>query len=325
MNIRQLEAFRAIMVARSTIGAAELLIYLQPAVSRLLSQLEASLKLTLFDRSSGRLGSDAGGTAALRRSRAHLHLGRQIREMARDIRSADAGSLNIGSSPSAGARLLPGVIRQFNVIHPRIRITLHVQMSAKVEEWAAAQQIDFGFAEFPYQPGPSIDRASRPRSSAACPIWLAVPRGHRLATRKIASVPPISPVSASSRSRPTRGRPAADRPVVRAGGCGARHGRRLSGHGGGRQSDIARVGVGFLDPLRPPTTPTATSMPLRFEPVVEMRIGMLHPTHRPLTRIAGSEFAGLLRSLQAQGRLRNFPAAAEVSITVCIGDPCLGI
>ena len=55
MNIRQLEAFRAIMVARSTIGAAELLNLSQPAVSRLLSQLEASLKLTLFDRSSGRL------------------------------------------------------------------------------------------------------------------------------------------------------------------------------------------------------------------------------------------------------------------------------
>ena len=69
------------------------------------------------------------------------------------------------------------------------------------------------------------------------------------------------------------------------------------------------VGVGFLDPFTAADYFDRNIVPLRFEPVVEMRIGMLHPTHRPLTRIA-SEFAGLLRSCKRKV-LANFPAAAK--------------
>src|SRR5436190_23209884 len=141
MNIRQLEAFRAIMVARSTIGAAELLNMSQPAVSRLLSQLEASLKLTLFDRSSGRLVPTQEALLLYAEvERTFISVDR-IRVMARDIRSADAGSLHIGAFPLLALGFLPDVIRQFNEIHPPTRVTLHVQLSAKVEELAAAPQI----------------------------------------------------------------------------------------------------------------------------------------------------------------------------------------
>jgi DNA-binding transcriptional LysR family regulator len=55
MFIRQLEAFRATMLASTTSGAAVLLGLLQPAVSRLIGRLGRELRLTLFDRSKGRL------------------------------------------------------------------------------------------------------------------------------------------------------------------------------------------------------------------------------------------------------------------------------
>lgn len=56
MFIRQLEAFRATMLAGTISGAAVLLGVSQPAVSRLIARLEKELKLTLFDRTKGRLG-----------------------------------------------------------------------------------------------------------------------------------------------------------------------------------------------------------------------------------------------------------------------------
>ena len=44
MNIRQLEAFRALMLARSTVGAAELLQIAQPCFCRLLALASLSLR-----------------------------------------------------------------------------------------------------------------------------------------------------------------------------------------------------------------------------------------------------------------------------------------
>lgn len=55
MKWRQLQPFRETMMTGTASGAAEVLGISQPAISRLLDQLETALSLTLFDRSSGRL------------------------------------------------------------------------------------------------------------------------------------------------------------------------------------------------------------------------------------------------------------------------------
>jgi DNA-binding transcriptional LysR family regulator len=65
MNYKQLEAFRAFMLAGSTIGAADRLGASQPAVSRLLSQFEADLGIALFLRRKGRLHPTAQAEALL--------------------------------------------------------------------------------------------------------------------------------------------------------------------------------------------------------------------------------------------------------------------
>ena len=55
MNLKQLEAFQAIMASGSTIGAGERLGLSQSAVSRLLAQFEEDLGLRLFVREKCRL------------------------------------------------------------------------------------------------------------------------------------------------------------------------------------------------------------------------------------------------------------------------------
>lgn len=55
LNLRQLEIFRAIMVAKTISGAAELLHVSQPGISRALKYIEQRLKITLFERNKGRL------------------------------------------------------------------------------------------------------------------------------------------------------------------------------------------------------------------------------------------------------------------------------
>ena len=55
MRYRQLEAFRAVMLAGSMTQAAEMLSISQPAVSRLIACLEQDLDFALFRRRRGRL------------------------------------------------------------------------------------------------------------------------------------------------------------------------------------------------------------------------------------------------------------------------------
>jgi DNA-binding transcriptional LysR family regulator len=293
MNIRQLEAFRAIMIARSTIGAAELMQMSQPAVSRLLSQLENSLKLTLFDRTSGRLvPTPEAGLLYAEVERTFVSVDR-IREMARDIQAANSGNLTVASLPLLALGFIPNAMKRFNDTHPRTRISLNVQMSPRVEEWAAAQQIDFGFAEFPFEaqgferPGVAVEEFCR------VPHLLIVPKGHRLASRRVATPQDLAGERFISQTRNTVGRMRVDRLFEQ-----ESVERDLI-----MDSQIVSVvanlvaqglGVGLVDPFTYRDFAHREIVALRFEPAIEMRIGLLHPSHRPMSRIA-SEFAALLR------------------------------
>ncbi|MEN3382109.1 MAG: hypothetical protein V7608_2153 [Hyphomicrobiales bacterium] len=294
LNIRQLEAFRAIMVARSTIGAAELLNMSQPAVSRLLSQLESSLRLTLFDRSSGRLVPTHEAKLLYGEVERTFVSVDRIRDMARDIRSADAGTLNIASFPLLALGFLPNVIRRFNAIHPRTRISLSVQMSPKIEEWAAAQQIDLGFSELPYEAKTFERPGFEAEEFCRVPYLLIVPRGHRLEGRGTVRPADVAGERFVSLTTNTVGRLLIDQLFEREGVA-----RELvvECQVMAVVADLVAqgVGIGFADPFTAIDFADRNIVALRFEPTVEMRIGLLHPTHRPLSRIA-SEFATLLRS-----------------------------
>ncbi len=55
LNPRQLEAFRAVMLSGGVTPAAELIGVSQPAVSRLIHDLQRALGLRLFERHGARL------------------------------------------------------------------------------------------------------------------------------------------------------------------------------------------------------------------------------------------------------------------------------
>ncbi|MFG6569298.1 LysR family transcriptional regulator [Sulfitobacter sp. 1A13679] len=55
MQFRQIEAFRFVMITGTITGAAEIMAVSQPAASRLIGDLDASLGFILFDRVRGRL------------------------------------------------------------------------------------------------------------------------------------------------------------------------------------------------------------------------------------------------------------------------------
>jgi DNA-binding transcriptional LysR family regulator len=145
-NHRQLEAFQAVMEAGSVTAAAERMLITQPAVSRLIRDLEQGLGFELFERRKGRL------TATVEARFLHEEVQRsfmgldKIIQIAGDIRTLNAGSLRIAAMPALAYALLPRVIGKFSAAHPNVGISLQIRSSAKVLEWIASQQFDVGFA-----------------------------------------------------------------------------------------------------------------------------------------------------------------------------------
>ena len=178
MNIRQLEAFRAIFLTGTVNGAAEQLDISQSTASRLVGQLEKSLGVVLFDRANGRLVPTPEGRLILEQVEHTCRSYERIRELAGDVRHSRIGQLSISCMPALGLAFLPAVIDAFCRKYPGVKVSLEIQASARVEDWIVAQQTDFGLAELPYsRTDVAVDEFCR------VPYYAVVPRHHALAVK----------------------------------------------------------------------------------------------------------------------------------------------
>lgn len=180
INLRQLEAFRAVMMTRSITRASELLFVSQPAVTRLIKDLESSAGFPLFQRIKKRLNPTPEAHAfyeEVERSFAGLN---KINLAAREIRDFRSGSLSIAALPALGLSYLPEFISRFADGKPDISLSLNIRASQKVSEMVAAQQADIGFCE-------SIDFSDGIESELLLAVNLVciLPRGHPLASKEL--------------------------------------------------------------------------------------------------------------------------------------------
>jgi DNA-binding transcriptional LysR family regulator len=289
MFIRQIEAFRATMLAGTVSGAAVLLGVSQPAVSRLIGRMEKELKLTLFDRSKGRLAPTVEAQIlydAIERTFVSVD---KIREVAADIGAAQAGHLHIAALPALGLFFLPGVIHDFHRAHPQVTVTAEVSISARVEEGVAAQRVDLGLAEFPI-------RRTGIESEVFCdvPECLVVPAGHKLAGAAVVRPADLEGAPFVSLMRDFVGRHVVDRIFERAGVA-----RRLVAETQVNSviCELVQrgVGIGIVDPFTAAHYAGRGVVAVPFRPVIKIRIGVLYPTHRPLSRAARAFLSALRR------------------------------
>lgn len=147
MNQRQLEAFHAVMVTGSVTDASQRLRLSQPAVSRLVSELERAIGIRLFERSKGSALRPTPEAEAFHLEVERSFTGLQaLTRVANDIRNARGGNLRIACLPALATGFLPDVIRDFLAAHPGVRVNLQSRSSTTVRQWVAAQQFDLGLA-----------------------------------------------------------------------------------------------------------------------------------------------------------------------------------
>ncbi|WP_186374280.1 LysR substrate-binding domain-containing protein [Roseomonas gilardii] len=149
MNLRQLDAFRAIVLSGSTLAAARRIGVSQPAISRLIADLEHTVGFPLFERRNRRLLLRPEGRDLYTEVEMSYVGLEKIAQRAQQIRAQSGGQLRIACAPAASLGLLPEAIRRFLERRPDAAISVEIGPSHRVAELAATRQFDFGIAAFP--------------------------------------------------------------------------------------------------------------------------------------------------------------------------------
>ncbi|WP_237217228.1 LysR substrate-binding domain-containing protein [Falsiroseomonas oryziterrae] len=175
---RALQAFRQTMLGGSVTRAAAALGRTQPAVSRLLKELEEDVGFALFERVRGRLVATPEGRLFFDEVQRSFRGLERLGDVAAEIRQGRRGTLRIAAMPAAAASFLPGVLRHFADATPDVTLDLTVQSSIEVVRLVQLQEVDLGIIEGSV-PAPGLAVLRR----HALPCALIAPRGHRLPRR----------------------------------------------------------------------------------------------------------------------------------------------
>ncbi len=179
MNLRQIEVFRAVMVAGSVTGAARMLHVSQPGISRMLSHVETQLGVRLFERVRGGRLTPTPEAQALQREVEQVYRGvKRIDDCARDLKSGARLSLRVLASPSTSLEIVPQAIARLAARFPASRLYMETVLVRDMVGLLVEHDADVAVSTLP------IDHAllaSVPvgRWSLAC----ALPPGHALAVR----------------------------------------------------------------------------------------------------------------------------------------------
>ena len=192
MNFKQLEAFQAIMLSGSTTGAAERMGLSQPAISRLLAQLEEDLALRLFVREKGRLSPTAEAYALLHDAQVLMDSAQCFRRHAEQLRLGGFKRrlLKVAVPSTLATTLMPVLAKRFMQAHPDVVLEVLSGSYNDTERALLSRDADIGLVRLPMEMQGLSTRASLD-SEAVC----IMPRGHAL--EGLAEVSPTDMIDVS--------------------------------------------------------------------------------------------------------------------------------
>ncbi len=179
MNLRQCEVFRVVMESGSVTAAADRLHVTQPAVSKILAQLEADLGFRAFLRERRRLIPTPEAQALYNEVRRAFISLDYLTRFARDLKTLRQGHLVIAAMHAASSGWLPGLIAAFLRRYPGLSVSLQTMDSPHVAQAVANGHVDLGIAQFEVAME-QVRREALMSVEAVC----VVPPGHRLAKRR---------------------------------------------------------------------------------------------------------------------------------------------
>lgn len=287
------------MLTGTVSAAAELLGRSQPAVSRLLDKLEAELGVMLFERRRGLVTPTSAAQLLLDEiERAYVSLD-SLKSFATRVAEGENSRVATAVMPALGITFVPQLLATFREQWPHTRILLSVRLSTKIEEWAAAQQIDFGLAETPFKRS-----GFRTELFSDTPYIAAVPRNHPLADKSrigpsdLAGTPLISWASFTSAGQLIS-------QAFRSSGVNLDAAYETNVSATAYEMVKQGVGAALIDPYTALKLYDERVQLIPFAPTIPFNVALLRPESRPANRAVDA-----LLDLMATERdrlLANFP------------------
>ncbi|MEH6825171.1 MAG: LysR family transcriptional regulator [Motiliproteus sp.] len=292
MNLKQMEAFRAVMLSGSVSQAAKQLFRTQPAVSMMLSSLEEDIGFQLFERRKKRLYPTPEANYLYKEVEAIFSRIQDMSQTVQDIQNKQYGFLRIGCMPGPSNFFVPDILADYLVEHPKVQASLQTRTSDSVVEWIASNQYDLGLAEM------STHQSKIGRNQMfELPCVCALPANHPLAEHEV-----ITPAILDDESMITLH---PDHMIF--------HDLMQLFEASGHRMNVRLqtrffipalkfvergLGVSVIDPISA-FSYTTYAQPgkvvfRRFQPDVHLRVGLMFPSETPPSMIT-LEFADLLR------------------------------
>lgn len=149
VTLRQVEAFRAVMRTHGMTSAAQILSISQPAVSRLIADMELGLGLNLFERNGPRLKPTENALRLMEEvERVFLGL-HQIEQAARTIKRFPQTLMRIAAPPFLSLEYVAIVVGALRRAYPDLRFSIHTDSSMSIADQIARGQHHLGFCTLP--------------------------------------------------------------------------------------------------------------------------------------------------------------------------------
>lgn len=179
-NIRQIEAFNAVMKSGSVTLAAKSLFISQPAVTKLIKSFEDSCGFPLFDRVSSRLRPMAEAHRLYLETDKLITGVARVENVARAIRDLERGEVSIVAFPSLCLRFLPRVMSTFSRERPDVHLSIETRTSQQIFESMLTGAADAGLSLVPTTHS-GLDCKLFHESEMVC----ALPPDHPLCERRV--------------------------------------------------------------------------------------------------------------------------------------------
>jgi DNA-binding transcriptional LysR family regulator len=182
LDVKRLRVLREVAAKGSFSAAAESLAYTQSAVSQQIAALEREAGTRLVERSARGVRLTEAGRALVRHADVILARLADAEAELEAIAGLRGGRLRLVSFASAGATIMPRAIAVFRERHPGVELTLEpgepdeALVKLKAGECDIALTIDAPFCSL------DDDGVEQVRLLDD-PMYLAMPRGHRLAAK----------------------------------------------------------------------------------------------------------------------------------------------
>lgn len=178
-TLRQLQFLAALDSHGSFVRAAEAVGVTQPTLSAGVKELEATLGVTLVERSrTGAVLTPAGREASDRAAGALA----QVEDLVRAVRKAGAplqGTFRLGAIPTIAPFLLPRALKLLRARFPKLHLVLREDVSARLVEGLRARTLDAALIALPYEAS-----GIETEAIAEDEFLLVCPKDHRLAQKK---------------------------------------------------------------------------------------------------------------------------------------------